>query len=109
MKKLTFNLLSTSLLMGDEERPSKLYVSWDTSEVRYISTDADGTNHQYFESTKHPEKLSSEERYRVLRYTLARFSEDEIVNYNDLFLQGEFITTSNIPKSYALSEEWINQ
>jgi hypothetical protein len=95
--------------MGDEERPSKLYVSWDTSKVRYVSTDADGTNHQYFESTKHPEKLSSEERDRVLRYTLARFSEDEIVNYNDLFLQNEFITVSNIPKNYVLSEEWINQ
>lgn len=105
---MVFQLLSSELLMGDEERPTKLYVQWDNEKVRYITTDLDGSNHQYFESTKHPEQLTDEERHRVLSYCLSSFNKDEIVNYNDLFLQGEFITEANIFKNYTLSEEWLN-
>jgi hypothetical protein len=106
--KTIYQLMSTDLLMGDEETLSKLYVHWDNKMVRYITTDFDGANHQYFNSTKHPEDLTEDERYRVLSCTLSKFDKDEIVNYNDLFLQGEFIETSNIPKNYTLSEEWLN-
>ena len=103
-----YQLLSTDLLFGEEEIQSKLYVNWDNDKVFYITTDLDGSNHKYFESIKHPEQLTDEERQRVLKYCLGTFDKDEIVNYNDLFLQGEFITDSNIPKEYSLSEEWLN-
>jgi len=106
--KAIYQLLSTSLLMGDDETPSSLYVKWNREQVDYITTDADGTNHQYFKSTVHPQDLSEDERHRVLKYCLGTFDKDEIVNYNDLFLQGEFIETSDIPKGYTLSDEWVN-
>jgi len=100
-----YQLLSTSLLMGDDETPSNLYAKWNREQVNYITTDADGTNHQYFKSTVHPQDLSDDERHRVLKYCLSQFDEDEIVNYNDLFLQGEFIEESDMPKEYSLSDE----
>ena len=103
-----FQLLSNDLLLGDEERPSKLYVKWDNKKVEYVTTDLDGSNHQYFESTIHPENLNEEQRFRVLNYCLSSFDKDEIVNYNDLFLQNEFITEANIFENYELSEEWLN-
>ncbi len=104
---MTFRLLNNEVLLGDNEIPSKLYVNWNTNVVNYIVTDMDGTNHQYFQSTIHPEKLTSEQRYKVLSYCLSAFNEDEIVNYNDLFLQGEFITEANIFKNYILTDEWL--
>lgn len=105
---MIFQLLNTEILVGDNETPTKLYVNWDNNEVRYITTDQDNTNHQYFVSTKHPEKLNEDERWRVLEYCLGRFDADEVVNYNDLFLQNEFIKESNIFKNYTLTEEWFN-
>lgn len=105
---MVYQLLNDRIELGDEGRPSRLYVNWDNVKVRYITTDIDGSNHQYFESTIHPEKLNSEQRYRVLSYCLSSFDDDEIVNYNDLFLQNEFIIESNIPSGYKLSEEWLN-
>ena len=107
MENTLFQLLSTDLLLGDNETLSKLYVWWNNEKVLYITTNVDGSNHQYFESTKHPEKLTSDERYRVLSSVLSTFDKDEIVNYKDLFLQNEFITESNIPNKYTLSEEWL--
>ena len=106
--KQTYQLLSCDLLMGDNEIQSKLYVNWNNEVINYITTNLDGTNHQYFQSTKHPSQLTDDERCRVLRYCLSSFNKDEIVNYNDLFLQNEFIIESNVPKSYELSEEWLN-
>lgn len=106
--KNIFQLLSADLLLGDEETPSKLYVKWNREKVEYITTDMDGTNHQYFKSTKHPQDLTEGERHRILKYCLGSFDKDEIVNYNDLFLQNEFITEANIFKDYSLSEEWLN-
>ena len=106
--KAIYQLLSTSLLMGDDEIPSSLYVKWNKNQVDYITTDADGKNHQSFKSTVHPQDLSEDERHRVLKYCLGTFDKDEIVNYNDLFLQGEFIKTSDTPDDYILSDEWLN-
>ena len=105
---MIFQLLSSSLLLGDEERQSKLYVNWDNLEVRYITTDLNGNNHQYFKSVKHPQHLTEDERHRVLRYCLSTFNSDEIVNYNDLFLQNEFIVEANVFKNYELTDEWLN-
>lgn len=105
---MIFQLLNENLLLGDNETQSKLYVHWDTNKVRYITTDMDGSNHQYFESTIHPEQLTDEQRYKVLSYCLSSFDKDEIVNYNDLFLQNEFIIESNIFKNYLLENEWLN-
>lgn len=90
--------------MAGDDTTSKLYVNWDTEKVRYIVTDPSGGNHRYFESIVHPENLSREQRHRVLNYCLGAFHEDEIVNYNDLFLQGEFIKEGVLPKAYALSD-----
>ena len=104
---MIYQLSNSEIELGDNETPSKLYVNWDNDKVRYITTDFDGTNHQYFESTVHPEKLNKEQRYRVLHYCLSDFDDDEIVNYNDLFLQNEFITEGNTPKNYKLTEEWL--
>ena len=103
-----YQLLSNDLLLGDNEVESKLYVKHNNQKVSYITTDLDGTNHQYFESTKHPQNLTKEERGKVLDYCLGKYNEDEIVNFNDLFLQNEFIIESNIPKKYELSETWLN-
>lgn len=108
MKSNVYQLLNNDILLGDNETQSKLYVKWDNDKVHYITTDLNGSNHNYFESTKHPSQLTQEERYRVLSYCLGKFDKDEIVNYNDLFLQNEFITESNIPSEYVLSEEWLN-
>lgn len=109
MKKV-YQLLNSDLLLGDKEVESKLYVNWDENKVFYITTDLNGENHQYFESTKHPENLTNEERFRVLDYCLGNnnYDKDEIVNYNDLFLQSEFIKQSQTLKEYSLSEEWLN-
>jgi len=104
---MIYQLLNSEIELGDSDITSKLYVNWDNKQVRYITTDADGSNHQYFESTIHPEKLDKEQRHRVLKYCLASFDDDEIVNYKDLFLQNEFITEANIPKNYELTEEWL--
>jgi hypothetical protein len=104
---MIYQLLNTEIELSSNEEPSKLYVNWDNDKVRYITTDLDGNNHQYFESTVHPEKLNKEQRHRVLYYCLSAFDENEIVNYNDLFLQNEFITESNRPKKYSLTEEWF--
>lgn len=108
MQANIYQLLNSSILYGEKEEKSKLYVKWDNDKVFYITTDLNNTNHKYFESTKHPENLTDEERHRVLKYCLGRFDKDEIVNYNDLFLQGEFIINSNTPNDYVLSEEWLN-
>ena len=78
---MIYQLLNSEIELGDNETPSKLYVNWDNDKVRYITTDFDGTNHQYFESTVHPEKLNKEQRHRVLHYCLSDFDDDEIVNY----------------------------
>ena len=103
-----YQLLDDQILFGEDETPVDLYVSWNNKTVKYITTDKDGSDHHYFESTKHPEKLTEEERHRVLEYCLGKFYKDEIVNYRDLFLQGEFIKESNIPKNYKLTKEWLN-
>jgi hypothetical protein len=103
---MIYQLLNSEIELGDNETPSKLYVNWDNDKVRYVTTDLDGTNHQYFESTVHSEKLNKEQRYRVLRYCLSVFDENEIVDHNDLFLQNEFIVESNIPKKYSLTDEY---
>ena len=58
--------------------------------IEYYSKDSTGAIRNYV-ATKDPEKLTVEERHRVLDYTLPKHDEDEIVNYLDLFLQGEFI------------------
>lgn len=108
MKEVIFQLLNSELLLGDNETPSKLYVNWNNEKISYITTDLDGNNHQYFESTIRPEKLNDEQRYRILKYCLSNFDKDEIVNYNDLFLQNEFIIEANIFQNYSLSEEWLN-
>ena len=111
-KKKVFQLVNDNFLLGDNEVESKLYVCWDYRRLNYITTNLDGTNHQYFSATKHPESLDEEERYRVLIYCLGSFDKNEIVNYNDLFIQNEFIMTlepSNTFKNYTLSEEWLNQ
>lgn len=105
---MIFQLLSNEIELGDNETPSKLYVHWHLDKVRYVTTDMDGSNHQYFESTIHPEQLTDEQRYRVLEYCLSSFDKDEIVNHKDLFMQNEFITESNIFKNYSLTEEWLN-
>lgn len=105
---MIFQLLNTDILVGDNEKPTKLYVNWDNNQVRYITTDQDNTNHKCFVLTKHPEKLTDEERHRVLEYCLGTFEKDEIVNYNDLFLQSEFIEECNTFDNYTLTEEWLN-
>ena len=99
-----FRLISDTLELGENGTPSNLYARWDTEKVQFITTDLNGSNHNFFESTKHPEKLTEEERHRVLDYVLGHgsYPKDEIVNYNDLFLQGEFITEANIPQNYIL-------
>jgi len=102
--KKAFYLLSNSILLGDNEIQSNLYVNNDNGEIKYITTDAKGGNHNYFKATKNPEHLSEDERYRILHYCLSSFDKDEIVNYYDLFLQNEFIVESNIPSNYTLNE-----
>ena len=105
---MKFRLLNNEILLGENENPSKLYVHWDKDKVRYITTDIDGSNHNYFESVVMPENLTDEQRHRVLNYCLSNFDKDEIVNYNDLFLQNEFITEANIFKNYSLTDEWMD-
>ena len=102
-----YQLIREGMLLGETEIESRIYCRLDSEVVRYITTDMDGSNHNYYESTKHPLNLNDEERYRVLEYCLGRFDEDEIVHYEDLFLQGEFIIESNIPKNYELSDKWF--
>jgi len=104
----TYQLLSTDLLLGKEETKSKLYVRWNNLKVNYISTNLDGSNVRKYVSTKHPENLTKEERHRVLNCSLSSFDDDEIVNYNDLFLQFEFIKEIENEEEYTLSEEWLN-
>lgn len=101
---MEFYKLIGDTLMGDKETPTLIYATWNNQKVKYITTNGDGTNHQYFESTKHPEKLSGEERHRVLHYRFGDdFDKDEIVNYEDLFIQFEFIQVADIPQEYSLS------
>jgi hypothetical protein len=107
MKKV-YQLLSTDLLLGNEETESKLYVRWDNLKVNYITTNLDGSNVKKYVSTKHPQNLTEEERYKVLDCTLSSFDNDEIVNYNDLFLHFEFIEEIENEEEYILSEEWLN-
>ena len=101
-----YQLLNEGVEIAGREGITKVYVNWDSEKVRYISTNADGEGRRYFESTVHPEKLSKEQRHRVLHYMLSRFDDDEIVNYNDLFIQGEFITEGVVPEQYELTEHW---
>lgn len=105
---MVFQLLNSEIELGDNDVTSKLYVNWDSEKVRYITTNKDGSNHNYFESTIHPENLNADQRNRVLAYCLATFDKDEIVNYNDLFSQNEFIVEANIFRDYKLTEEWLN-
>lgn len=105
---MIFLLLNSEILLGENETPSKLYVNWDNQEVRYITTNLNNENLQFFKSKKNPEKLNKEERYRVLKYCLGNFNKDEIVNYNDLFLQKEFITESEPFDKYSLIDKWLN-
>jgi|APGre2960657404_1045060.scaffolds.fasta_scaffold14902_3 hypothetical protein len=90
-----FELLTTSLELFDtEEGTASLYEQHyfvdGVKIINYTTIDEHG-NERYWESTKDPEELTRDERYRVLDYTLSAFDDDEIVNYYDLFLQGEFI------------------
>lgn len=64
--------------------------------IEYKTIDSEG-NVRHWEATKDPERLTKDERHRVLDYCLSTFDDDEIVNYVDLFLQSEFIkeTTSS--------------
>ena len=103
-----FQLLNSEVLMGEKETPSKLYVKWDSKKVQYITTDVDGSNHKYFESTVHPENLTDEQRERVLDYVLSDYVEGEIVNFNDLFLQMEFVKETAPFEHYTLVEQWLN-
>jgi len=58
--------------------------------IEYYTID-DGGFVKFWKATKDPDKLNDDERHRVLGYILSSFDDDEIVNYTDLFLQGEFI------------------
>ena len=62
--------------------------------IEYKTIDRNG-NERHWVATKDPEKLTDDERRRVLDYCLGVYHEDEIVNYTDLFLQGEFIKEIN--------------
>jgi hypothetical protein len=104
---MIFQLLNNEVLLGDNETPAKLYVQWDNNTVRYITVD-ENNNVLFYESTKHPQDLTDEERHRVLSYCLSSFDKDEIVNYNDLFLQFEFVEETEQFEEYSLSEEWLN-
>jgi len=106
---MIYQLLSNEIELKDNTETSKLYVNFNNNnnKVMYITTDFDGGNHQYFESVIHPSKLNKEQRHKVLQYCLSDFDDNEIVNYKDLFIQNEFITESNIPKGYKLTEEWL--
>jgi len=90
-----FELLSTDVELSDEDEGvvslfEQHYYVFGVKVINYLTEDKDG-NKRYFEVTKDPEELTRDERHRVLGYSLSTFDDDEIVNYYDLFLQGEFI------------------
>jgi hypothetical protein len=89
-----FELIRTDVELFDTDTTADLYERHYFEDgkkvVKYITEDLSG-NKRYFEATKDPELLTDEERRRVLEYCLGSFEHDEIVNYIDLFLQGEFI------------------
>lgn len=89
---MVFQLLNDEVFVGNDI-PLKLYVNWDNKEVRYITTTKEGDVRGFFKSIKHPKHLGQDERYRILDYCLGdgNYHKDEIVAYNDLFLQAEFI------------------
>lgn len=96
-----FELLSDSVELADASEGTvslyeRHYFKGKEKVVEYITEDEDG-NKRYWEATKDPEALTREERHRILDYCLSSFDEDEIVNYLDLFLQGEFIKETNKP------------
>ena len=93
-----FKLINTDIELFDTGKTVDLYeqhhFEGGKKVVKYMTEDLDG-NRRYFEATRDPELLRGEERHRVLDYCLAKFDEDEIVNYSDLFLHGEFVKEMN--------------
>jgi len=93
MKKEHFEIIHEEIFMhGDEGEtdPVVLFCSHENKVIKYITLSREGVIRNH-ESIKHPEHLTTEERHRVLNYCLSSFDKDEIVNYNDLFMQGEFV------------------
>ena len=104
---MEFQLLSSELLMGDEERPTKLYVQWDNEKVRYITTDLDGSNHQYFESTKHPEQLTDEEATEAIDtlHRLAKIFFDMACHKESICIDNQQVTfddNEELAKKYEI-------
>lgn len=90
---MSYDILSDSVELADRRTVTLMerhYFNDDQKIIEYATIDENG-NTDYWVATKDPEKLSREERHRVLNYSLSSFDDDEIVNYLDLFLQGEFI------------------
>lgn len=93
MKKEHFEIIHEEIFMHDdqgEKDPVVLFCSHENEVIKYFTVSTEGILRN-FESTKHPEHLTDDERHRILNYCLSSFDKDEIVNYNDLFIQGEFI------------------
>ena len=100
---ITFNLLSTEIELADQPTGAvslyeRHYFINKTKVVQYRTEDENGS-HRYWEATRDPETLTNEERHKILEYCLSSFDDDEIVNYHDLFLHGEFIKETTLQKT----------
>ena len=104
METKVFQLLNNEIELQNKNGVSKLYVNGDTDTVRYITTDIDGSHHQYYESDIHPSKLTDKQRQEVLHYCLSSFNSEELVNYNDLFMHNEYVSELNLPNNYTLTD-----
>ena len=91
---MEYKVLSSSVELQDQEGEVTLLEShWFEGGKKVISyiTEDDCGRQRYWRALKDPEKLTDKERHEVLSYCISEFDDDEIVNYLDLFLHGEFI------------------
>lgn len=92
--KVNFELIGTDIELNDSEGVVSLYERHyfvkGTKIIEYYTLDSSG-NKREWEATKDPESLTTDERHRVLDYCLSSYDKDEVVNYKDLFMQGDFI------------------
>jgi hypothetical protein len=93
-----FKLINTDIELFNTGKTVDLYEQHHFEDgkkvVKYMTEDLDG-NRRYFEATRDPELLRDEERNAILDYCIGEHHDDEIVNYSDLFLHGEFIKEIN--------------
>lgn len=90
---INYKRINDAVFIGGDDAPYELFLNEYAAMANYIATREEIL--RTFIILKHPQDLSAVEKDRILSYCIGDDYKKGKVNYNDIFLQGEFIQELN--------------